>query len=359
MTGQSTGKTILNLPSLPAPSERRLALRVRPAAERALRGGHPWLYAEAIQQQSHEGQPGDLGVVFDRQRRFVAIGLYDPLSPLRLRVLQQGRRLIDRDWFAARLAAALALRSRWRRTRRTTGYRRPRRKRRPARPVVDRYDQTVVLKLYTAAWVPHLPALLDALLDRLPAAPRAAPEPRRRRASPPSSMGCSPAVLAGPPLNEPRHLSGERPALQRRRRRRAEDGLLRPPGQPPPGGTAGGGHTGAQRLCLYGRVFALRRARRRATGHQHGPQRAGAGRGGRAVCAQRRRPQRRCRRARGIGRRRLPDAADACRPRPPLRHGHRRSADLRPAAGGASARSLGLQAPGSRALACSGRAARW
>ena len=206
MTGQSTGKTILNLPSLPAPSERRLALRVRPAAERALRGGHPWLYADAIRQQSHEGQPGDLGVVFDRQRRFVAIGLYDPLSPLRLRVLQQGRPApIDRNWFAARLAAALALREPLAQDERTTGYRLVHGEN-DSLPglVVDRYDQTVVLKLYTAAWVPHLPALLDALLDRLPVQRLVLRLSRDVAAQPAFLYGLQPGqVLAGPPLEGP------------------------------------------------------------------------------------------------------------------------------------------------------------
>jgi len=206
VTGQSTGKTILNLPSLPAPSERRLALRVRPAAERALRGGHPWLYADAIRQQSHEVQPGDLGVVFDRQRRFVAIGLYDPLSPLRLRVLQQGRPApIDRNWFAARLAAALALREPLAQDERTTGYRLVHGEN-DSLPglVVDRYDQTVVLKLYTAAWVPHLPALLDALLDRLPVQRLVLRLSRDVAAQPAFLYGLQPGqVLAGPPLEGP------------------------------------------------------------------------------------------------------------------------------------------------------------
>ncbi len=200
------GETILNLPPLPSPSERRLALRVRPAAERALRGGHPWLYAEAIRQQSHEGQPGDLGVVFDQKRRFVAIGLYDPLSPLRLRVLQQGRPArIDRDWFAARLAAALKLREPLAQDERTTGYRLVHGEN-DGLPglVVDRYDQTAVLKLYTAAWVPHLAELLPALLDLLPLRRLVLRLSRDVAAQPAFLYGLQPGqVLAGPPLDGP------------------------------------------------------------------------------------------------------------------------------------------------------------
>lgn len=206
MAGKRDSEPSLNLPNVPAPSQRRLALRVHPAAERALRGGHPWLYAGAIRQQSHEGQPGDLGVVFDQKRRFVAIGLYDPLSPIRLRVLQQGRPApIDRSWFAARLAAALALREPLAEDQRTTGYRLVHGEN-DGLPglVVDRYDETAVLKLYTAAWVPHMPDLLAALLDRLALRRLVLRLSRDVAAQPAFLYGLQPGqVLAGPPLDGP------------------------------------------------------------------------------------------------------------------------------------------------------------
>ena len=44
----------------PARSEKPVRLRVSVSAESSLRRGHPWLYAERIQEQSHEGGPGDL-----------------------------------------------------------------------------------------------------------------------------------------------------------------------------------------------------------------------------------------------------------------------------------------------------------
>ena len=78
--------TLQNLPSIP--TGKRIAVRVTPAAERALQQGHPWLFADAITRQSHQGQPGDLAVIFDRNRNFLAIGLYDPTSVIRVRILQ-------------------------------------------------------------------------------------------------------------------------------------------------------------------------------------------------------------------------------------------------------------------------------
>ena len=75
------------LAHIPPPSGRRLALRVTPAAQRALRQGHPWLFEQAITDQREPGRPGDLAVIFDDQRRFLAIGLYDPTSVIRVRIL--------------------------------------------------------------------------------------------------------------------------------------------------------------------------------------------------------------------------------------------------------------------------------
>lgn len=162
------------LARIPGPSTRHIAVRVVPAAERALRRGHPWLYAESIRQQSHEGAPGDLGVVFDRKGRFLAVGLYDPHSSIRVRVLQHSEPApIDREWFAERLAAARTRRAPLRDRppdARTTGYRLVHGEN-DGLPglVVDRYEETLVIKLYTAAWIPHLRDVLAALGGIAPA----------------------------------------------------------------------------------------------------------------------------------------------------------------------------------------------
>ena len=155
---------MLNLGALPKPSERRIAIHVTPAAERALRAGHPWVFDRAIRSQSHEGRPGDLAVVFDAKRRFLAIGLYDPGSPIRVRVLQAREpAAIDRAWFAARLRAAADIRRPLALTG-TDGCRLVHGEN-DGLPglIVDRYAATLVLKLYSAAWLPHLAAVLAGL----------------------------------------------------------------------------------------------------------------------------------------------------------------------------------------------------
>lgn len=153
---------------LPSPRP-RLRLRVSPAAEAHLRAGHPWLYADSVREQNRPGDPGELGVVYDRRDRFLAIGLYDPDSPLRLRALHSGQPVtVDAAWWAARLDAALGRREGlfgedtdgcrlingesdgW-----------------PGL-VLDRYSDVLVLKLYTAAWFPWLPTVLALLGERFP-----------------------------------------------------------------------------------------------------------------------------------------------------------------------------------------------
>ena len=150
----------------PANSENRLAIRVTPAAERAVRDGHPWLFDGAITKQSGDGRSGDLAIIFDRKNRFLAAGLYDPDSMIRVRILQHGQpATIDRDWFRAKIEAAAQIRASLPAAK-TTGYRlvHGENDRMPGL-VIDRYDRTYVMKLYTAAWLTHLPDVVKALVD--------------------------------------------------------------------------------------------------------------------------------------------------------------------------------------------------
>lgn len=144
-------------------AERRIALHVTPSAERAIRDGHPWLFADSITRQSHEGKAGDLAVIFSRKDKFMAIGLYDPGSSLRVRILHQGKPIaIDETWFQERITAAMDIR-RSLESSRTDGYRLVHGEN-DGLPglVIDRYASVYVLKLYTAAWIPHLRMILNA-----------------------------------------------------------------------------------------------------------------------------------------------------------------------------------------------------
>lgn len=155
------------LVDIPAPGERRIAVRVTKDALRHVRSGHPWIYDGAVTSESHAGAPGDLAVVFDDRRAFAAIGLWDPTSPIRVRVLHHGDpETIDDDFWTGRLLIAAERRRPLADDPRTTGYRCINGES-DGFPglVLDRYADTAVLKLYTAAWLPHLRSLLPLIVD--------------------------------------------------------------------------------------------------------------------------------------------------------------------------------------------------
>ncbi len=157
------------LSQLPAPSAKRIALRISAPAERALRQGHPWVFDQSITEQSHAGAPGDLAVIFDDKRRFLAIGLYDPASPIRVRLLQfREPAAINADWFRSKLVSATQLRASLE-GQNTTGYRLVHGEN-DGLPglVLDRYADALVLKLYTPAWIPHLKEFCNALAQVSP-----------------------------------------------------------------------------------------------------------------------------------------------------------------------------------------------
>jgi len=154
---------------LPRPASKRLAVRVTPDALRHIRAGHPWVFDHSIESVSHQGAPGDLAVVFDNDRKFAAIGLFDPASPMRLKMLHHGRPIgIDESFWSARLAAALARRAPLVARGDTTGYRCINGEN-DGFPglVLDRYDRTFVLKIYSPIWVPHLAALVPVIEQQL------------------------------------------------------------------------------------------------------------------------------------------------------------------------------------------------
>lgn len=135
----------------------RLRLRISAAAETAVRAGHPWIYSESVREQNREGKIGELAVVFDRHNKFLALGLFDPESPLKVRVLRVGKPItIDRIWWVERLRHSIARRQGIFDTQ-TNGYRWINGES-DGWPglILDRYANTLVVKLYTAAWLPRL-----------------------------------------------------------------------------------------------------------------------------------------------------------------------------------------------------------
>lgn len=136
-------------------------------ALRQIRGGHPWVWNQSIQRTNRPGEAGDLAVIFDESRDFVGIGLWDPRAPISVRLLHTGSpRAIDADFFTERLVAAFDRRTTLENDRDTTAYRLVHGEN-DGLPglVIDRYEDTLVIKLDTAAWVPHLGHVLPQAID--------------------------------------------------------------------------------------------------------------------------------------------------------------------------------------------------
>jgi 23S rRNA (cytosine1962-C5)-methyltransferase len=162
------------LDALPQPPERRLAIRVTPDALRRIRARHPWVYDRSIDSVNHEdGAPGDVGIVFDKNRKFAALGLWDPNSPIRLRMLHVGDPVtIDAAWFNERIAESVARRQvifdrhvGSGRAVHGPGYRAVNGEN-DGLPglIVDVYDHVAVIKLYSEVWFPYLRGIVDGVL---------------------------------------------------------------------------------------------------------------------------------------------------------------------------------------------------
>lgn len=146
----------------------RLRLRVTATAENYLRAGHPWIYSDSVREQNRDGKAGELAVIFDRNNKFLAVGFFDPQSPIRVRMLHVGKPLtIDAEFWRGRLDAALRRREGLLDAK-TTGYRVVNGES-DGWPglVLDRYDTTLVMKIYTAAWLERIEQICELLKQRL------------------------------------------------------------------------------------------------------------------------------------------------------------------------------------------------
>jgi len=145
-----------------------LRLRLTATAESIVRAGHPWVFADSVREQNRDGVPGELAVMFDRNDKFLAVGFFDPESPIRVRVLHTGRPLtIDTGFWRGRLEAAVRRRDGLF-DEQTTGYRLINGES-DGWPglVLDRYATTLVMKIYTAAWLARVEEILSLIRECL------------------------------------------------------------------------------------------------------------------------------------------------------------------------------------------------
>ena len=148
---------------------KRLAAKLRPAAEKAVKQGHPWVWDNGIEKITDGGHCGDTVIIYDqRKNKLLAVGLYDPSSPIAIKVLSVGKPLqLDAEWIADSLRLALAKREALLATD-TNSFRwvYGENDKLPGL-IIDVYDKVAVVKLYSLIWEQYLPYITEAIAELL------------------------------------------------------------------------------------------------------------------------------------------------------------------------------------------------
>ena len=150
------------LPYADAP--RVKAVRLLPKGLQSVRRRHPWVFEDSIAKPPENLRVGDIAVLFD-DRKKTGAGIFDPFSDIRIRVLAWGATAPDIGPVLFRELAEKAARRRdglfgpetnaWRLVNgESDGF---------SGLAADRYGDVLSLKVYTAAWIPYLGEVADAL----------------------------------------------------------------------------------------------------------------------------------------------------------------------------------------------------
>ena len=145
---------------------KRIAIKLKPAAERMVKRKHPWVFENSIVKQNISGTAGDLVIIFDQKKNnFLACGLFDPYSPIRVKLLQFNKPAqINSDWFSFKIEEAYTKRKELLKTD-TNSYRIIYGEN-DGLPgfIADVYADILVVKLYSHIWFPYLNDILPDLI---------------------------------------------------------------------------------------------------------------------------------------------------------------------------------------------------
>ncbi|WP_299436880.1 class I SAM-dependent rRNA methyltransferase [uncultured Aquimarina sp.] len=146
----------------------RIAIKLKPSAEKMVKRGHPWIFEKSILKQSIKGKAGDLAIIYDNKKNTIlAIGLYDPYSPIRIKIIQFKKAAqINSEWFNNRITQAKSIRKPLLETA-TNSYRLlfGENDQMPGF-IADVYDSVLVVKLYSHIWFPYLNWIVPHLIQQ-------------------------------------------------------------------------------------------------------------------------------------------------------------------------------------------------
>ena len=125
--------------------------------------GHPWIFSGAIEKVEGNGADVGLADIFDSQKNWIARGLSNVKSQIRVRVVTWKNESIDRAFFSRRFSQALSLRETYLSA--TTNAYRLINGEGDFLPglIVDRYDDFLVCQFFTAGMAMFKADIVDAL----------------------------------------------------------------------------------------------------------------------------------------------------------------------------------------------------
>jgi 23S rRNA (cytosine1962-C5)-methyltransferase len=153
-----------DLPPSPLPS-----LRLKPRRAQPFFGGHPWVFAGALLDAEPELEPGTEVRLVTAEGTFVAVGLFNPHSQIRVRLYRWTDGLLDDEFWGGLVDRAVSLR------RDLLGLIGPRtacrvvfsEADRLSGLIVDRYDDWLLVQFGSLAMYRHRERLLSILCERL------------------------------------------------------------------------------------------------------------------------------------------------------------------------------------------------
>lgn len=142
-----------------------LAIKLSKIAEKQVKSGHPWVFESSIEKPvDSENDAGSLCVIFDRHtNRPFAFGLWDPDEVIRIKILETGNSLkLNNEFWESRLNKAYEIRKPLLKS--VNGYRALNGEN-DGFPglILDVYNQTAVLKIYSTIWQPYLSDLIELI----------------------------------------------------------------------------------------------------------------------------------------------------------------------------------------------------
>lgn len=143
----------------------KIAIKLKPSAERMVKKGHPWIFEESIVKQSINGKTGDIAIIFDEKKnKFLAVGLYDQESVIKIKCFQFHQKAeLNQEFFDHKIKESLEIRKPLI-TNENNSYRLiygendllP-------SIIIDIYDKNAVIKLYSLIWKNYIDLISNSL----------------------------------------------------------------------------------------------------------------------------------------------------------------------------------------------------